>query len=244
MNSILKSHYKSGKFGHGYLFYGDRESALEEMGRLARRLLGVNLSAASFDLSGAGENNLCRGHLDFYGGRFKKFGVEDARGLKDKAYKKPLGGPKKVFLLDIESFSREAENALLKMFEEPPLGTYFLIFTPYLQNLLGTLKSRLIPVYIKNIQSQSLNNITEFFKMEAQDKLNFLEKMKSAKEKSEVKNLFLEFIGFLEDGLKKNLGNPGKLQETALKIKKLEKGLDLLEQNMPTVLITNYVYPL
>ena len=50
-------------------------------------------------------------------------GVEDARELREKAPTAPVQGREKVYIIDeAQRLSREAFDALLKVFEEPPPG--------------------------------------------------------------------------------------------------------------------------
>jgi DNA polymerase III delta prime subunit len=220
--NILKSHYRSKRFSHGYLFYGDRDSALKEMEELARFLLETSNIAANPDF--------CR--LSF-----KKFGIKEAQELKDKAHRKPFGF-KKIFLLEIGKISGEAENAMLKVLEEPPEGTYFLIFVPSLESVISTLKSRLVPIYVRTAQSRRLGGAVEFLRMDGQEKANFLERLKNTKERIEIKNLFLELIGALENDLK-SAKDFKELQEAAFRIERLEKGINLLDKNVPLALVVN-----
>jgi len=70
------------------------------------------------------------------------FSIDDARDLEKWAMGKPLIGEIKVSLIIIKSIGHEAQNALLKVLEEPPLGTYIFINLESLGGLLGTFLSR------------------------------------------------------------------------------------------------------
>src|SRR5680860_337334 len=57
-------------------------------------------------------------------------GVEDARDLREKAPTAPVQGREKVYIIDeAQRLSREAFDALLKVFEEPPVGVRFVLAT-------------------------------------------------------------------------------------------------------------------
>ena len=57
-------------------------------------------------------------------------GVEDARELREKAPTAPVQGREKVYIIDeAQRLSREAFDALLKVFEEPPPGVRFVLAT-------------------------------------------------------------------------------------------------------------------
>src|SRR5207249_8130210 len=57
-------------------------------------------------------------------------GVDDARELRERAPTAPAMGREKVYIIDeAQRLSREAFDALLKIFEEPPPGVRFVLAT-------------------------------------------------------------------------------------------------------------------
>ncbi len=70
------------------------------------------------------------------------FGIKDARALKERASQAPFG-PAQVFVIAFESITRPAQNALLKLLEEPGDATYFILVVPNTHILLSTVRSRL-----------------------------------------------------------------------------------------------------
>lgn len=79
---------------------------------------------------------------DFLGLEIESFGIPDARNLEKWAIGKPLMSDTKVALIKTGSITVEAQNALLKLLEEPPIGTYIFINLENVANLLGTFLSR------------------------------------------------------------------------------------------------------
>jgi DNA polymerase III subunit gamma/tau len=74
-------------------------------------------------------------------------GIEDVRALKDKAYLLPSKLSKKVFIVDeVHMLTKEAFNALLKLIEEPPVHTIFVLCTTDEGKIPETVLSRLIKV--------------------------------------------------------------------------------------------------
>ena len=70
-------------------------------------------------------------------------GVEDARDLIQKAYLEPSVGNWQVFIVeDADRLTPPAANALLKILEEPPTRTFFLLCAPAAEDVLPTIKSR------------------------------------------------------------------------------------------------------
>ena len=70
------------------------------------------------------------------------FSVEDARRVVEIAAQGPIAGEHKAIIIAASRAYREAQNALLKLFEEPPPGTYLFLILPNLGGLLPTLRSR------------------------------------------------------------------------------------------------------
>jgi hypothetical protein len=75
--------------------------------------------------------------------RYGLFSVEDARKLAEVAYRSPQGGAGKAVIVSLTRFFHEAQNALLKLFEEPPEGTLLILVIPTVGIVLPTLLSRL-----------------------------------------------------------------------------------------------------
>jgi len=74
-------------------------------------------------------------------------GIEEARDLKEKAYLSPSKLDNKVIIIDeVHMMTRDAFNALLKLIEEPPKNTYFILCTTDENKIPDTVLSRLIKV--------------------------------------------------------------------------------------------------
>ncbi len=74
--------------------------------------------------------------------RYGLFSVEDARRVSELAAGAPFAGDYKVIIITASRVYHEAQNALLKLFEEPPRETYLFLVLPTLGSLLPTLRSR------------------------------------------------------------------------------------------------------
>ena len=70
-------------------------------------------------------------------------GVDDARDLREKAPTAPMAGREKVYIIDeAQRLSREAFDALLKLFEEPPPGVRFVLATTEPHKMPATIVGR------------------------------------------------------------------------------------------------------
>ena len=71
-----------------------------------------------------------------------RFDMDDARSLKDSASRTPHGSAQ-AYIIMCNRMGTEAQNALLKLLEEPSSHTYFLLCVPTRTRLLPTIRSRL-----------------------------------------------------------------------------------------------------
>ncbi len=73
----------------------------------------------------------------------KTIGVEAVRLIKESAYYAPNDLNAKFYIIkDADTMTDQAQNALLKLFEEPPAGVYFILLCQRATSLLATVRSR------------------------------------------------------------------------------------------------------
>jgi DNA polymerase III delta prime subunit len=84
-----------------------------------------------------------RGSPDLFLRAYRSFGVDDARDIRDRAQRKAVTRDGRIFALFAPGITVEAQNALLKVVEEPPAGALFFLVVPSPQTLLPTLRSRM-----------------------------------------------------------------------------------------------------
>lgn len=78
-------------------------------------------------------------------------GVAEIRKLLESVAYAPAGPWRVVILDEAHSMSRDAFNALLKMLEEPPERTVFILVTTEADKILGTVASRCMPFPFRRI---------------------------------------------------------------------------------------------
>lgn len=84
------------------------------------------------------------GNPDFYDRRYETFTIDDARQVKAAADSKPtITDGKKFFVLQMSGITVEAQNAMLKLLEEPAEYTHFFLIIPSVHLFLPTMKSRM-----------------------------------------------------------------------------------------------------
>ncbi len=75
-------------------------------------------------------------------------GIQDIKQFQQRLFLKPVKSKEKVCIIhDAHLLTTEAQNALLKVLEEPPLSTYIMLTTESSHKLLPTILSRCV---IKN----------------------------------------------------------------------------------------------
>ncbi len=92
------------------------------------------------------------GNADLHVRQWEKFNIDEARELSSEASFKTISGGG-LFIIGISSITTDAQQALLKLFEEPQEGLIFVVQVPH-GALIPTLRSRFI-AYPEAIEAQA-----------------------------------------------------------------------------------------
>lgn len=85
-------------------------------------------------------------------------GIDDVRSLTESAKSVPMFGGQRIFILDeIHMLTGAAANAFLKMLEEPPKRTVFILATTNPEKLLGTILGRCHRLEIRPIPPEVMS---------------------------------------------------------------------------------------
>src|SRR3989344_2386702 len=82
------------------------------------------------------------GNPDIYIREYLQFGIDEARELRSRASSRAVKEKNRFFVIVAPSMTADAQNALLKILEEPSADASFFIITPSPESLLPTLRSR------------------------------------------------------------------------------------------------------
>ncbi|MDH3324799.1 MAG: hypothetical protein OEL89_04115 [Candidatus Peregrinibacteria bacterium] len=127
---------------------------------------------------------------------------ENVRGMIKWAHQKPVSNKRIVILENFERISHDANHALLKLLEEPPINAIFIFTTQNHHKLLDTILSRItvvrVPLLEKDFEIEDeisdflkgKNLISKFKQIEALDK--------ESKDNPDKKINRKVFINFLE----------------------------------------------
>jgi len=122
------------------------------------------------------------------------FGIGEARELQKRAYLKPVVRDTRDFVVSFSSITVEAQNALLKLFEDPPEGAVFHLVVAREDILLSTLRSRLLLVSTQSSQTET-DTVKMFLKMLPGERMEEIAKRTKAKD--------IEWIEALATGAEK-----------------------------------------
>lgn len=104
--------------------------------------------------------------------RLETFGIDEARALSTYASRRALG-ERKAFLILPERLTVEAQNALLKTFEDPVPNTHFFLSMREDSLLLPTLLSRMQLVRLQRGAEESVEKAEHFASSTLTDRLKF-----------------------------------------------------------------------
>ncbi len=116
--------------------------------------------------------------------RVNTFGIDEARELKSLSTRKAISG-KKYFFIFPTSVTLEAQNALLKTFEDPSSNTFFFLAVREESLIVPTLRSRMEVIRLVNtrshlvqaVQGETLYSEAEkFLSLSVKDRLVFAKK--------------------------------------------------------------------
>ncbi|MBP9802958.1 MAG: hypothetical protein KBD14_01470 [Candidatus Pacebacteria bacterium] len=198
----MLSHINKNNLHHAYLLEGGEE--------IIPKLFLYLENELNFHLNG---------NPDLYFKKYDTFKIEDARVLNQIKDEKSLSGKEKIIIIKTNSFLREAQNALLKMFEEPIENTYFFIIVRDKNTLLSTFLSRFyfIPNSTKVLNFE--REVIKFLKMNLKERIDFIKDF-TAKEDEDEENYVaprhkaLEFLDTLESKLSESKNkNPKTLEQ-------------------------------
>ncbi|MDO8569218.1 MAG: hypothetical protein Q7R89_00290 [bacterium] len=130
---------------------------------------------------------------DFIFFKTEIFGIDEARELKLLSTRKAVVS-RKIFLITPVRLTLEAQNALLKIFEDPFPDTFFFLAVREEGLIVPTLRSRMQTLQIPKRPSFGSNEAEEFLSLSLKDRLLFAKDFAN-----EEKNLtiFLDNLLFL-----------------------------------------------
>ena len=178
---------KNNNLHHAYCVLGDIKNVVSDLREFILKELNFSI-----------KNN-----PDFWHGEYDIMDIEDGRAIKALHQNKPTVGDKKIFLISANFITEKAQNAMLKLFEEPRGDTHFFLILPSLNNIIPTFRSRLF-VIDTNKGNYSIINPGRFLKMKIGERMTVIKNIcESISDEEKSKIEVIKFINSLEDELKK-----------------------------------------
>lgn len=170
---------------HAYVIEADADAGIETAKAWAKKELGMDA-----------EQN-----PDIAVLRYGLFSVEEARNIAEAVSGAPFKGAHKVVIITANRAYHEAQNALLKIFEEPPAGTYLFLVLPTLGGLLPTLRSRVQTLSSKGGHSTSTfgAEATAFLKATKEKRTALIKRLASGRDEEEKREHREEAIALVND---------------------------------------------
>lgn len=106
---------------------------------------------------------------------YQTLGINEARQLSSLT-KYRTGSEVQIIIITAATITREAQNAMLKLFEEPVSGVHFFLIVPAFSILLPTLRSRLMRVRV-DVKNESSFDVQKFISETPSDRLVTIEQL-------------------------------------------------------------------
>lgn len=169
----------------------------------AYALIGAKVEHLLVTLEGKHDIQI-KANPDFFHEKYESLGIDESRRIKEiHTSKSFISGSKRIFIIECRNITHEAQNALLKIFEEPHEHTHFFIIMPSISTLLPTLRSRLFIIESSREDIES-GDIEKFLKLSPKDKVAFVDDLaKKISDEELEKGSALDFLARLEVALYK-----------------------------------------
>ncbi len=155
---------------HSYLFFGEDKNAQSELADWLTNILEGALPLVDAMKTGSG--------------------IDDIREGIRFLWQKPLKSPKKTLIIpDGENLTDEAQNAILKIAEDPPEHTLIILIVKNQEVLLPTLRSRFQKIYFPS-RDESANSaageVNQFLKASTAERKEIIKQV--IEDEAELKN--------------------------------------------------------
>lgn len=148
LSSEVISSVEQGSFPHGVLIECQNEKDGEDFARFVANCLVCRGTTKPCGMCSDCQKAQKNGHPDIFEtdgikGKSRNFTVDAVREIRDDAFVVPNESDCKVYILkNAHNMNDQAQNAILKILEEPPSYVFFIIVTTSRSTMLETVLSR------------------------------------------------------------------------------------------------------
>ncbi len=129
---------------------------------------------------------------------YEKFGIEEARALSSAGALRSVSG-RSLSIIGVSQINHEAQQALLKLFEEPQKGAIFILLAPH-GSVIATLRSRLMAYPTEMGEKYRGSTSVKTF-LASSPKARSLEITALLKDEEGTRERVREFLAALEEAL-------------------------------------------
>jgi DNA polymerase III delta prime subunit len=129
--------------------------------------------------------------------------IADARELTAQSFRRPLSGKQRVFVIVTNEITLEAQNALLKLFEEPPQHVQFYLVIPPTTFLLPTLRSRLFVMDTDAHSTMHTPSFDTFLQLPYAERLARIAEVTKEKDTEEIAQLLTGCEYWVQEDIEK-----------------------------------------
>ncbi len=131
---------------------------------------------------------------DVYMVDYQSLGIDEARLLKDFFTTRTFGEGIRIAIVKTSAITREAQNAMLKLTEEPAANSRIFFLIPHIGLLIHTLRSR--GYYIASAKTNSDKLGKEFIKKSIPDRLVYVQKITTKKDRAQAVELIDSLVAW------------------------------------------------
>ena len=187
---------------------------------------------------------IVHGNPDLFDRIYETFTIDDARELKaSHEMKSVTAGAKKIFIMTMNGITIEAQNALLKLLEEPSDNAHFFLIIPSAHLLLPTIKSRVEVIYTIEEKVSASTDAVTFLKLPIQKRLDQIKKLTEEISKEKKTNQdAIDFVNALEAEIYKTAATSKRDATWQKRLKAIQTARTYLNDRAPSIkMLLEYV---
>ncbi len=168
---------------HAYALVGERKAVLDDVYLFLQEAFKLDM----------------RGNPDIHISAFDSLSIDDSRRLKDIQQKRAFKD-RKIIVAAFNTATSDAQNALLKVLEEPTAHTHFFLIVPSLEVLLPTVQSRVFVVEVGERRPRPVHSkAKEFLQASLQVRLEIAKTLADSVSDEKIeRQAVIDFVGDIE----------------------------------------------